>query len=64
MVKNSPVNAGDTGNMCLIPGSGRSPGEGEGNDYLLQYPCLENSMDRGALCAPVHGVCKESDMSE
>ena len=39
-----------------IPGSGRSPGEG--NDYLLQYYCLENSMDRGALGATVHGVAK------
>ena len=43
MVKNLPVNAGDAGS---IPGSGRSPGEGNGN--LLQYSCLENPMDRGA----------------
>ena len=42
-VKNLPVSAGDVG---LIPGSGRSPGEGNGN--LLQYSCLGNSMDRGA----------------
>ena len=42
MVKNPPANAGDTGS---IPGSGRSPGEGNGNP--LQYSCLENSMDRG-----------------
>ena len=42
-VKNSPANAGDTG---LIPGSGRFPGEGNGNP--LQYSCLENPMDRGA----------------
>ena len=41
-----------------IPGSGRSPGEG--NDYPLQYSCLENSMDRGAWQATVHGV----DMTE
>ena len=41
-----PVNAGDTG---LIPGSGISPGEGNGNP--LQYSCLENSMDRGAWWA-------------
>ena len=40
----------------LIPGSGRSPGVGKGN--LLQYPCLENSMDRGAWRAIVHGVAK------
>ena len=43
VVKNLPANAGDTG---LVPGSGRSPGVGNGN--LLQYSCLENSMDRGA----------------
>ena len=42
MVKNLPANAGDPG---LIPGSGRPPGEGNGNP--LQYSCLENSMDRG-----------------
>ena len=45
--------ARDTGS---IPGSGRSPGEGNGN--LLQYSCLENSMDRGAWWATVHGVTK------
>ena len=43
MVKNLPANAGDMG---LISGLGRSPGEGNGNP--LQYSCLENSMDRGA----------------
>ena len=43
MVKNPPANAGDVG---LIPGLGRSPGEGNGNP--LQYSCLENSMDRKA----------------
>jgi len=42
VIKNPPANAGDT---CSIPGSGRSPGEGNG--YPLQYTCLENSMDRG-----------------
>ena len=41
---------------ALIPGLGRSPGEGKG--YLLQYPCLENSMNRGAWRATVHGVTK------
>ena len=56
MVKNPPVNAGDTG---LIPGSGRSPGEGNGN--LLQYSCLGSPMDRGAWWATVHGVTEESD---
>ena len=56
VVKNLPANAGDMG---LIPGSGRSPGEGNGNP--LQYSCLENPMDRGAWWATVHGVTKESD---
>ena len=41
MVKNPPANVGNTGS---VPGSGRSPGEGNGNP--LQYPCLENTMDR------------------
>ena len=53
VVENPPANAGDTG---LIPGLGRSPGEGNGNP--LQYSCLENSMDRGAWWAIVHGVTK------
>ena len=51
--KESACNAGDLG---LISGSGRSPGEG--NDYPLQYSCLENSMDRRAWGAKVHGVAK------
>ena len=58
VVKNLPASAGDTGS---IPGSGRSPGEGNGN--LLQYSCLENPMERGARRAAVHGVAKESDMT-
>ena len=45
-----------------IPGSGRSPGEGNGNP--LQYSSQENSMDRGAWWATVRGVAKESDMTE
>ena len=49
--KESACNAGGLG---LIPGSGRSPGEGNG--YPLQYSCLENSMDRGAWLVTVHGV--------
>ena len=53
MIKNLPVIAGDTGS---IPGLGRTPGEGNGN--TLQYSCLENSMDRGAWKATVHGVTK------
>ena len=46
VVKNLLANEGDVGDMGLIPGSGRSPGEGHGQ--LLQYSCLENPMDRGA----------------
>ena len=51
--KESACNAGDLG---LISGSGRSPGEGKG--YALQYSCLENSMDRKACWATVHGLAK------
>ena len=51
--KESACNAGDVGS---VPGSERSPGEG--NDNALQYSCLENSMDRGAWRAVVHGVEK------
>ena len=51
--KASACNAGDPG---LISGLGRSPGEG--NDNLLQYPCLENLMDTGTRWAAVHGVAK------
>ena len=58
MVKNLPANAGDSGS---IPGSGRSPGEGNGNP--LQYTCLGNPMDRGAWQATVRGVTKEPDMT-
>ena len=53
VVKNPPANAGDMG---LIPGSERSPGEENGNP--LKYSCLENPMDRGAWWATVHGVAK------
>ena len=52
-VKASAGNAGDPGS---IPGSGRSPGEGNGNP--LQYSCLENPMNGGAWWATVHGVTK------
>ena len=51
--KESVCNAGDLG---LMPGLGRSPGEGKGNP--LQYSCLENPMHRGAWWATVHGVAK------
>ena len=61
MVKNLPANAGDAGDVGLIPGLERSFGEGNGN--LLQYSCLENPMDRGAQRATVHGV-KELDMTK
>ena len=55
VVKNPPANARDMG---LIPGLGRSPGEGNGNQlqYSWEYP-----MDRGAWWATVHGATKESD---
>ena len=52
----STGNAGDTGDVSLIPGLGRSPGGGHGNP--LQYSCLENPMDRGAWGDIVHGVVK------
>ena len=56
MVKNGPANAEDTRDVGMIPESGRSPGEGNGNP--LQYSCLENPMDRGAWWAAFHGVSK------
>ena len=56
MVKNLPANAGDTGDASLLPGSGRSPGEGNGTP--LQYSSLENPMDRGAWQAIVYGAAK------
>ena len=52
-VKNLPANAED---MCSIPGSGRSPGGGNGN--LLQYSCLRNPMDREAWWATDHGITR------
>ena len=53
VVKNLPANAGDTDS---VPGSGRSPGEG--NDNPFQYSCLGNPMDGGAWQATVYGVTK------
>ena len=54
MVKNLPANAGNGKDMGLTPGLGRSPGVV--NDKPLQYPSVEDSMDRGAWKAIVHGV--------
>ena len=62
MVKNPPANAGGVRDMGLTCGLGRSPEEGNGNPR--QYSCLENPMDRGAWRITVHGVAKESDMTE
>ena len=56
--KESTCNAGDA---SLIPWSGRSPGEGNGNP--LQYSCLGNPIDRGAWQVTVHGDAKDSDMT-
>ena len=55
-VKNLTANAGDTGDMGSIPGSGKSPGGEHGN--LIQYSCLENSIARGAWRVTVHRVAK------
>ena len=57
VVKNPPTNAG---NAASIPGSGRAPGEGNGNP--LRYSCLENPMDRRVWWATVHGLT-ELDMN-
>ena len=57
VIKNPPANAENAGS---VPGSGRSPGEG--NDNPLQYPCLGNPMDRGSLRA--HEVARESDTTQ
>ena len=54
MVKNPPDNAGDLRDAGLIPRSGSSPAEVNGNP--LQYSCLENPMDRGVWWTMVHGV--------
>ena len=54
VLKNSLANAEDIRDTGLVPGLGRSPGEGHGNP--LQYSCLENPMDRGAWWATVHSV--------
>ena len=54
MIKKPPANTEHAGNVGSISGSGRSSGIGNGN--LLQYSCLENSMDRGAWWATAHGI--------
>ena len=56
VIKNVPTNAGDIRDVGSIPGSGRFPGEGNGDP--LQYSCMENLMDSGAWWATVHGVSK------
>ena len=56
VVKNLPANAGDVGDSGSILGSGRSPGEGNGNQ--LQYSCLENFMERGPWQVTVHRVAQ------
>ena len=61
MVKNPPAKAGDTRDVSLISGSGRSPGVENGN--LLQYSCLEKSIDRSLAGYSPWG-CRESDMTE
>ena len=62
LVKKPSANAGITGDVGLIPGSGRSPGKGNGNPS--QYSCLENPMVRGAWRATVHSGRKELDMTK
>ena len=59
MVKNLPANTGDLGS---IPGSGRSPGEGNG--YPLQHSCLEKAMNRGAWQATVTGITKSWTLND
>ena len=56
VIKNLPANAGEARDAALIPGSGRSPGGGNGDPF--QYSCLENSMGRGAWQATAHGAAK------
>ena len=62
VVKNLPAKAEDTGDVGSIPGSGRSPGEGNGNP--LQYACRGNPMDQGAWQATVPWGHQESGMTE
>ena len=57
---NSTESACTAWDLGSIPGSGRSPGEG--NDYPLQYSCLDSSIDRGAWQATVHGICRTESL--
>ena len=61
VVKNLPANAGDAGDVGLIPGSRRTPGKGNG--YPFQYSCLKNPMDRGAWQVTVPEIL-ELDITE
>ena len=61
LVKNLPANAGTTRDTGSIPGSGRSPGGGNGNP--LQYSFMENSLGRGAWRATIRGVTKSTDQT-
>ena len=61
LVKNLLANAGDVRDVGLIPGLGRSPGEGNSNPF--QYVFLGNPRDKGTWQATVHGVTKELDMT-
>ena len=62
VVRNLLANAGDLRAMVSVPVSGRFPRGGKGTP--LQFPCLDNSVDRGAWWATVHGVAKRVDMTE
>ena len=62
MVKILPANAGDARDVDSIPGLGRSPGVGNGNP--LQYSCMKDSMDRGALADYGPWDCRESDVTK
>ena len=62
VVKNPPANAGDVRDACLIPGSGRSPGGGDGNP--LKYSCLEYLMDRALMAGYSQQGCKKSVTTE
>ena len=62
MVENLPSNGGDTGDLDSIPGSARSPGEGDGNP--LQYSCLGKSHGQRSLMGYSPWGCKESDTNE